>query len=490
MINYDYQQKLINYLQVRIQSSLEEVNYRIHSDKKSLPQRHLFVCLLKQCQKFIEKPRDPQWMIVVGLRGVGKTTLISQIFFELFKKHQTTINLLYINNDDVVRNIGSNTYEVLNQYQEILQTSFLRSTKPTFIFIDEVHFDPNWANAVKTFYDRGGPVFFICTGSSSLQLQMSADVIGRRARLEHLHPLSFVEFQMISSFNQNDHLTNQPGEDFKKQLITACYYSPDASTAYQALQLLSNKVDQVWREYGNVSTDYYLSYGNMPISFKEQPTVIKQSLRSMLQQTINLDITTFASFSQASLRAAVELLFILAEAGDVLDNQKLIKALKINEATLKNLYEVLTRVGLLIKTSAVGSNFSQINKPARYSFASPAMRYACQSLTATSLSDPGHLGQLLEDAAILHYQREFTIHHKGYLYWPYGRQAQADFILDITGQHRLALEFGRGFKNINQVKETMSQVKCRYGLIFSKSPLKLIKNEQIVQVPLNYFYLM
>jgi len=56
-------------------------------------------------------------------------------------------------------------------------------------------------------------------------------------------------------------------------------------------------------------------------------------------------------------------------------------------------------------------------------------------------------------------------------------------------RERIIIEVGAGDKGARQIKNTMSKVKAKYGFTVSNNSLNLIKSENILQVPFEYFLL-
>jgi len=108
------------------------------------------------------------------------------------------------------------------------------------------------------------------------------------------------------------------------------------------------------------------------------------------------------------------------------------------------------------------------------------------------IGGPVQQGNLLEDIASLHYYREFISKRKASLTYLYTKKdlGYCDFILKILNNHQIALGFGLGQKDIHQVRTTMKNMKCDYGVMFSRSPLQLYEAENIINIPLPYFFLM
>lgn len=55
---------------------------------------------------------------VPGLRGVGKTTLLAQLYLTYFPRFSK--DMLYVSADQVVNELGSDLYTVLEEYQKII----------------------------------------------------------------------------------------------------------------------------------------------------------------------------------------------------------------------------------------------------------------------------------------------------------------------------------------------------------------------------------
>ena len=134
-----------------VQNQLVQAPFRLKSytqdeQGKKYPQRNIYVKVDKYFRDFLHNPnaRD-HWIIIPGLRGVGKTTILAQLFLN----HQQEVDdrrMLYVSLDEVVNVLGSSLKDVLSAYEKIIGESFEKLTKPVFIFIDEAQYDPKWAS--------------------------------------------------------------------------------------------------------------------------------------------------------------------------------------------------------------------------------------------------------------------------------------------------------------------------------------------------------
>ena len=450
------------------------------------PTRTITVLVRKYIADFlVDSKVADRWVVVPGLRGVGKTTVVAQTYLWISDDIGARVNLLYISLDEVVERLNSNLSEVIDAYQQILGTTLEDVEKPTFIFIDEVQADPGWARALKFLYERTDNVFLLCTGSSATNLQMDADIAGRRAKIDKLYPLSFPEYQVLT---QNVF----PKKGLKKKLIEHIYYARSAREVYEGLKSVESVVNQQWTQYDRNSIPTYLKTGTMPFTLKNDIQSVYASLRAMMDKIIVTDLQSLRHFTTDSIMAMKRLVFILADSGDVIALDKLSRIVGTSKPQLLNMLEAMIKAELLIKVPAHGSNNTATRYPSRYNFMSAAIRASCHDVVGNQGTESSRNGTLLEDVATLHYYREFVTKHKGSLthYYEKGGRGHCDFILRVANTHQIAIEFGLGKKSAGQAEKTMSATKCLYGIVFSDAGLYLHKDKNIVMVPLDYFFLM
>ena len=89
---------------------------------KAYLKRYFYYCLDKHVRSFLEKGNEPRWLMVPGLRGVGKTTVLAQLFFAYQERFNGRI--LYVTLDEVTKKINSNLFAVLDAYEELIGESY------------------------------------------------------------------------------------------------------------------------------------------------------------------------------------------------------------------------------------------------------------------------------------------------------------------------------------------------------------------------------
>ena len=129
-------------------------------------------------QKSNEKPPI---ILISGLQGIGKTTLMLQLFNQIE-------NSFYFSADSILVR-ASTIYDVVeNAYRNGYTT----------IFIDEIHKYPNWIIELKNVYDSFN-ISVIASGSSTAALKKGSLKLGRRALNIPLSPLTFSEYVYLQT---------------------------------------------------------------------------------------------------------------------------------------------------------------------------------------------------------------------------------------------------------------------------------------------------
>ncbi|MFA6486220.1 MAG: ATP-binding protein [Candidatus Magasanikbacteria bacterium] len=469
-----------------VQNQLVQIPFRLRTyvqdeQGKKYPQRNIYIKIDKYLKDFLHNPeaRD-RWIIIPGLRGVGKTTILAQLFLNHYQEVDQQ-RMLYISLDEVVNVLGSSLKDVLTAYERILGESFEKLTKPLFIFIDEAQYDPKWASVLKSVYDRSNKVFVVCSGSSAVSLQTNPDVI-RRSIFQKLFPTSFTEFLMI----RDDKL---PVKDLKKNLKEALFNADSAKDAFEKLQRYQQSVVSVWSSIDRHYVDEYLKIGTLPFAIRMKDEArVYQTISLLLDKVINQDVQSLGRFDAKTLGYIKRVLFLLSES-DVVSVQKLSTTLETTVHTVANILEVLEQAELLIRIMPYGSNSKKVRKPSRYQFMSSAMRSAFLSVAGNEQIFIGQRGRLMEDIVAMTLHREFVASSRGALNHDSSKNG-ADFILTIAEKSIIPIEVGMGEKLGTQVRNTMKKVhSAKYGIVICSNELTLLEDANIIKVPLDYFLL-
>ncbi len=474
--------ELIQYLQKQIRTTEDRLTkYILDLKGNELPKRFLFVRLQKYIDDFLHKRSNNRLIIIPGLRGVGKTTLMAQICSDIMIKNKNT-EILFISVDEIKILFNVGILEIMQAYEEILGKDLESLSEEIVVFLDEVQSDNNWAKALKILHDKTSKIFFCCTGSSAVILQTTADLARGRAIFERMTPMCFSEYEMLRN-------KIFPTKYLKKSIRDIIYFSSNVKDAYNNLEGLKSLVNDYWSKIDRRDIDKFLTFGSLPFTLHlPNESIINDSISLLLDGIIKKDLPMLGGFDTKTLGQVKRLLFIISE-NDTTSLNTLEQILNIDRLTISSLLDALEKTELLIKVSAYGSNMSVAKKPAKYLFMSSAVRMSFFSISGQENTFFTRKGKLLEDSVGSHLYREFILRGNGAFRYD-NSQNGADFILQLLNQKQIIIEVGLGKKDRRQILNTMNRVNCEYGIVFSSSPLFLDKEEKIINVPLDYYFLM
>lgn len=446
----------------------------------SYPKRHIVIKIEKYVRDFQDGHRDIRWIIVPGLRGVGKTTAMAQVFVYAKRSGNfASANFLYISADDLATR-GLNLIDAIDAYEYLLNKPFEKNETPTFLFIDEVQQDKNWAAVLKSLYDRARNIFIFCTGSSAVSLQSNPDVV-RRAQFEKLYPLSFGEYQMIKN-------NRFPSAGLKNKIKDALYEADTAEEAFSNLKKIEQSVATQWTKFDHSEINEYLVNGTIPFTLNALTTNAHENINILLDRIIDKDIKEMGQFDIQTLSAAKRLLFIMADS-DVLSINNVSGIIQLSYNTTMAVLDAFEKAELIIRVPAQGSNTTQARKPSKILFMSPAMRASLLNITGIGETFMTRRGKFLEDIAALHFYREFVSPNTGEITYD-SSKGGSDFILKIANKKQIAFEVGIGRKGYDQAKTTMKNFGLDFGVVVCTTDLMLSKEDNVVKLPLDFFLLM
>ncbi|RME58096.1 MAG: hypothetical protein D6780_07335, partial [Candidatus Dadabacteria bacterium] len=181
----------------------------LYDEEGSLnPTRYIFSYYLSLLKKFTEDRLEEieKINLVSGIRGVGKTTLLAQLYYasrfipspqEFICTSITAQNYekIYLDVSRLAEE-GITLTEFFNYYQESREIKFVDLKQKLLILLDEVHYDEKWGLFLKNVFDATKShknILIIATGSSALRLKLNPD-LSRRSLSKELYPLTFNEY--------------------------------------------------------------------------------------------------------------------------------------------------------------------------------------------------------------------------------------------------------------------------------------------------------
>lgn len=408
-------------------------------------QRTAYRRLESQLLNFIEqKQPKPNWIIMPGLRGVGKTTLLAQLYNH--PKLEKEPLKFYLSMDGIAnRRLGYQ--DIVDAVESRLGCSLYETKNKLFIFLDEVHFwGQNWDLNLKILYDKNYSLFLVCTGSSALSLNMTPDS-ARRADIVRIQPLSLVEYMVLETKVRQDRVSNPKtrssltkisrhfedylASDTPRQLEQALFRSADARDLDQKLTQLRPQVEACWKAFGEpkdqkgqdvdpatmMIESYINRYLTMPYAVENrhnfpktrqsdnehflwsepnQKLVSKQEVvenelqtKGRINQTLGLvlerDLDAIHRFDPQTKSVAFDFLHLLAGSGTI-SLKKINKQLSEDRGpslsinTIRDLLKALRQAEILNEIRPLSFGFAKTAKPSKYLFSTPAIRAALSPL--------------------------------------------------------------------------------------------------------------
>jgi len=477
----DNQQKKINYVREQLSRADSRASaYANDASGKERPRRNCYVLLDRYLREFtIGQNRSSRWFAISGLRGTGKTTLMAQLYLNL---NAPVERKLFISIDHAVQLLNSNITELVDIYEQQLGQSLESIKEPVYFFFDEVQYDPQWALALKSIYDRSPNVFIMSTGSSALELNSNPDT-ARRVITETLLPMSFTEYQKI-------HNGTFEVRGLSSELRNALKDANTANDIYDAFTLNTAKITEYWARVHSSDINKYLQYGSMPfMAALGNPALAFDQLERSIDRIIGGDVLKIGQFGADIVARIPQVLYSIADS-DAPSVNAMSNSLSITRPTLTRILDALEKAEVLYRLApSTASHTAQIRQPDKYMFTTPAIRAMYFTLTGSTRASQQVLGHLLEDMVVMYLRRIYGERSLTNSITHNTATGSADFMV-TRGQKQYVIETGLGHKDSRQVLVTPHTRHDRIGIIISNDELSIDKKNNIVTVPIRQFVLM
>jgi len=451
------------------------------------PTRLVYVLLRKYADDFFKAGLEPRFVSLAGIRGVGKTTLLWQLANHIYKKYHKDV---YFFNVNTLKNLGIDLHIALEGFQKyVIKKRFNELSQPITLLFDEVHDDDNWSKTLKILYDEARTAFILCTGSSALLLNQTAD-LARRMRIERIYPFKFIEFIAAKSALQNAEMIT-PEKGLSSILKEVLFYSETSQETFAKIMSVENKVNTY---FNKITTIYglqlkelwqgYISYQNIPsfLFFKDKYT-ITDSILDLIKRVILEDIPklkpTFTDYIK------IDRLLLRLAGSDEINTEKLAGIVGVKQNEINELIDILSKAELLNVLLPYGGLDTKIAKNKKAFFMSPSIRRALlTTLFGQNLPDTFR-SKLIEDIIVMYLRRILT---DGIISFTSGsNETNPDFVIE-TRENPVLLEIGTSKTTTRQIKK--SNVNYRYGVLISNGITSPNLHGDCIQIPLSWFLLL
>ena len=479
---------LKTYLEKRIQYTEKlALKYTTDENNKPLPKRHIFSRIKNYIDNFLEKNEKINRLIIIpGLRGTGKTTLLYQLYLYLIRKNNIPRErILFISVDDL-RSLNYDLRSSIEVYKsKILFEDLVNSKEPVFLLLDEVNHDPNWALTLKVIYDEYPNIFIIATGSSALELEKETNAdLARRAKKEYLFPLNFIEYLKISKKIDKYYRTSIIREKILKLLNNANFIPKFTSELFT-----NNEIIEIYKKIKLYSFEIedFLKFGGFPFTalYKKDS---EEFLLETIKKIIYSDIPKIKDIYYSSLENALKLIYYLA-GSEKASIENISNDLKINKYSVQNILRLLEMSSLIFSVKPLGSEEKIIRKSWKYYFITPTVRFMIKDYLGTfKESDIGFLLEEYIASTLYKMQITYNMLNMKVFYDP--NKKGSDFLIKTFENKIIPIEvkFEKDKKGEKQIENSMKRHNSEYGIIIGDFELEFRDN--ILYMPKELFLIL
>lgn len=346
--------------------------------------------------------------ILVGQRGVGKTTIIIQHLLDQAKNNALSTEILYVPSDHFLLDELS-LYEIADTFSKL---------GGKIIAFDEIHKYPNWSEELKSIYDTFPDLKIIASSSSSLKIYKGSHDLTRRSAVYSIKGLSLREYLNLTlnlsfaKYSLEDILANHPAK--ATEILKKCK---------------DQKILVLFKKY--LTSGYYPYF----LEINDENTYL-MTLEQNFHTIIESDLPAiYPSLTGNSIRKIKQLLnFIASSVPFTPQMNKLKNIIEVgDERTLKEYLKYLEDAGLIRMLMQASKKIRKIEVPEKIYLDNPNQLYAFS--TGKQNQNIGTIREIFF-LTMLSHGHEVTAPKTG------------DFLID----NKIVIEVGGKNKSFDQVK--------------------------------------
>ncbi len=385
---------------------------------KPLPRRWAFYRLIRIVESHFRERTEPRVILIPGLRGVGKTTLLLQVLLTFHNKP-----IFYLPVDRLYRSVGPVLLEALEKISYELEGAKV-------VLLDEVTCYSEWARDLKLAYDQDPDMMIIAAGSSAMAMRFDVD-LSRRASCEPLFPLSLSEYLLIRK---------KLGK--MKRGLLGEIRSAISRSDVEKLSALEKKV---LRSIGGdpiTLTESFIEIGGLPATARARSKEEAAEMAwEVLDRVIRWDLVEVANFESSTLPEVERLLMaISSEKPGAVSSESLSRDIGMNKRQVIRALNALERAEVIFRVPPVGTARSKARKPWKIYFTTSTLRWGQIANLMPVTKDMRAV--LLEEAVAARLHRISRTSKGASLSYGWG-DGEVDLVLEMEGR-RLAFEISLG----------------------------------------------
>lgn len=342
-----------------------------------------------------ELHKGPRIIVLAGLRGIGKTTLLLHLSANYEK------SLFFSLDHPLFRTIS--LYDFVKYLAEIKGI--------THFFVDEAHYYSEWSNELKALHDWNNELHFVISGSSALGLSRP----DRRAKFYFISPLSFREFLRYSGHKMTETVD---WKDLKQSMEV----------------VIKHGLEKHFEKY--LYGGGFLTF----LNFSEED--FSATYYEAIRKTIVEDAVIYGKMSQDKINFLEKIITFLAlSSPGELNYTSLASSLGTGKGTIIELINILQQMQLIRVLTPYPSSSALIRKQPKMLFYHPNLRY----ILCTKLGAKADIGATREEFVVFH------LSLAGYkAYTVQGEKRSPDYIIE-RGKEKETIEIGGPGKDGKQL---------------------------------------
>lgn len=409
-----------------------------------LPEKSFRRNLLSRVQAWID---DPDIIVVIGSRQVGKTTLLFQLIEQLIASKVDQRDVFYFNLDDPI------LLESLKSPVEFLEFIELNRKSRAYVFIDEVQRLENPGLFLKYIYDLKRDLKLIVTGSSSLEIRakITESLTGRK-KLFQLFPFDFSEFVTAK--------WKAASEICKKLEVSKKGDFMEMLAAFKAIY--HSTIDNLLAEY--------LVYGGYPrVVLEPNPERKIIHIREIFTSYIQKDVKDF--FRIENTTGYNNLIKVLSQQiGNLVNISELSNTLGLHKATIEKYINILEGTFMFQRLAPFYKNVRrEISKMPKIFAMDLGMRnFAAGNFN--EITHRGDRGEMAENFVFTELKRIIEMPGKIH-FWRTQAKAEVDLIVELPDKiipAEVKFSAMRSPKVSRSYKSFITTYHPHNGLVFTK----------------------
>jgi uncharacterized protein len=332
----------------------ENVEFDVLEELRKLSQ-HFLTIKNSSYKRFLIRTADfsSRMSLIVGQRGVGKTTLLVQLLLEKVGQDVFDEKVLYVQADHF-KVAKTTLYEIAESFS-------MYGGK--WIAFDEIHKYPGWSKELKSIYDTFPKLQIFASGSSALEIYKGSHDLTRRFIQYHLPGMSFREYLELA------HQIKLSSVSLEEICL---HHERLANRINEELQIKELNIIPLFQKY--LQTGYYPFFREI-----NSEALYKITLEQNIHTTIESDIATiYPQLNGSSIQKIKKLLIFIATSVPFVPNwKKILSALEIgDERTLKAYFKHLEDAGLIRTLSSSSKKFRRVESSEKVYLDNPNQMYA------------------------------------------------------------------------------------------------------------------